>query len=448
MAEGRRPGCGHEPALAAALGEWAPDHVLVPLAVHEERRLLLLPDGGQTLRAAVGAGSVEGWQAMLRDYAELQVELIPHAAQMVALGVPDARPDRLPELATELLADDEALLLDRPDGLTSERRARIVADLARYRESCRRLAEFGIPPTLQHDDLHDANVFVGAGRHRFFDWGDAVVSHPFVTLLVSLRVAQRALEVPNGTRSSSGCATPTSTPGATTAACRRSAEQADLALTVGPLQRALTWRRILRGVHRAERAEWQDSVPGWTAEYLEPGTLTAQPTVQAARLHAWPPTDDASGDLAVTGSVVVPASALSWRFSRSSGPGGQGVNTADSRVELSVAPLELPGLTEPQQQRLAARLGSRLVDGVLTIAASEHRQQLRNRQAARERLAAVLRAALAPPAAQPAPDEADPRLAGAPDRGEEAARPAEEAASLLGLAPDRCMIMQGRAYFC
>jgi ribosome-associated protein len=107
--------------------------------------------------------------------------------------------------------------------------------------------------------------------------------------------------------------------------------------------------------------------------------------------------DDASGDLAVADGVVVPAAALGWRFSRSSGPGGQGVNTADSRVELSVAPLGLPGLSDAQRQRLAARLGDRLVDGVLTIAASEYRQQLRNRQAARERLAAVLRAALAPP---------------------------------------------------
>jgi ribosome-associated protein len=109
--------------------------------------------------------------------------------------------------------------------------------------------------------------------------------------------------------------------------------------------------------------------------------------------------DDAAGDLPVTGSIVVPAGVLGWRFSRSSGPGGQGVNTADSRVELSVAPLELPGLSDAQRQRLAERLGSRLVDGVLTIVASEHRQQLRNRQAARERLAAVLRAALAPPPA-------------------------------------------------
>jgi ribosome-associated protein len=114
-----------------------------------------------------------------------------------------------------------------------------------------------------------------------------------------------------------------------------------------------------------------------------------------------PAGDDPAGDLPVTGSLVVPAGALRWRFSRSSGPGGQGVNTADSRVELSVDALGLPGLTDTQRQRMAARLGSRLVDGVLTVAASEHRQQLRNRQAARDRLAAVLRAALAPaPAAR------------------------------------------------
>jgi ribosome-associated protein len=106
---------------------------------------------------------------------------------------------------------------------------------------------------------------------------------------------------------------------------------------------------------------------------------------------------DAFADLPVTSSLVVPATALDWRFSRSSGPGGQGVNTADSRVELSVSPLELAGLTESQRQRLRQRLGARLVDGVLTVTASEHRQQLRNREAARARLAAVLRAALAPP---------------------------------------------------
>jgi len=95
---------------------------------------------------------------------------------------------------------------------------------------------------------------------------------------------------------------------------------------------------------------------------------------------------------------VIPESELSWRFSRSSGPGGQGVNTADSRVELVWDAASSSALSPAQRQRLFERLGGRLVDGVLTIAASEHRAQLRNRDAARERLAALIAEALRPPA--------------------------------------------------
>ena len=136
-----------------------------------------------------------------------------------------------------------------------------------------------------------------------------------------------------------------------------------------------------------------------------------------------PAGDDPAGDLSVTASFVVPAAALAWRFSRSSGPGGQGVNTADSRVELSVEPLALPGLSAAQRERLAARLGGRRVDGVLTVVASEHRQQLRNRQAARDRLAAVLRAALAPPppsrrATKPTRGSQERRIQGKKQRGQ------------------------------
>jgi ribosome-associated protein len=102
-------------------------------------------------------------------------------------------------------------------------------------------------------------------------------------------------------------------------------------------------------------------------------------------------------DVRVTATVVVPAAELRERFSRSSGPGGQGVNTADSRVELSFDVARSPAIPEDARPRLLARLANRLVDGVLTIAASEQRSQLANRQAARARLAAILRAALAPP---------------------------------------------------
>ncbi|HEV2783463.1 MAG TPA: alternative ribosome rescue aminoacyl-tRNA hydrolase ArfB, partial [Actinophytocola sp.] len=102
-------------------------------------------------------------------------------------------------------------------------------------------------------------------------------------------------------------------------------------------------------------------------------------------------------ELAVTRSLVIPAGELRERFSRSSGPGGQGVNTADSRVELSFDVARSPSVPEWLRARLLERLAGRLVDGVLTIAASEHRAQLANRAAARERLVAVLRAAAAPP---------------------------------------------------
>lgn len=95
--------------------------------------------------------------------------------------------------------------------------------------------------------------------------------------------------------------------------------------------------------------------------------------------------------------LVIPAAELVETFSRSSGPGGQSVNTTDSRVQLEYDVRASTALTDPQRRRALARLDARLVDGRLVITTAEHRSQHRNRTAARERLAAVLREALAPP---------------------------------------------------
>jgi ribosome-associated protein len=96
-------------------------------------------------------------------------------------------------------------------------------------------------------------------------------------------------------------------------------------------------------------------------------------------------------------SVVIPERELSERFSRSSGPGGQGVNTADSRVELSFDVANSPSLPAATRARMLARLEGRLVGGVLTLASSEHRTQLANRRTARDRMTEVLTAAAASP---------------------------------------------------
>lgn len=102
------------------------------------------------------------------------------------------------------------------------------------------------------------------------------------------------------------------------------------------------------------------------------------------------------GPLRVSRSIAIPEGELRWRFSHSSGPGGQGVNTADSRVELSLDVSNTTALGPIQRKRALERLSARLVDGVLTVRASEHRSQYRNREEARERLAALLARAVAP----------------------------------------------------
>jgi ribosome-associated protein len=102
-------------------------------------------------------------------------------------------------------------------------------------------------------------------------------------------------------------------------------------------------------------------------------------------------------DLRVNSWLVIPGGELRERFSRSSGPGGQSVNTTDSRVELSFDVARSPSLPPHARERALQRLAARLVDGVVTIAAETERSQLMNREAARARLAALLREAIAPP---------------------------------------------------
>ncbi|MEV6908109.1 alternative ribosome rescue aminoacyl-tRNA hydrolase ArfB [Amycolatopsis sp. NPDC051071] len=128
-------------------------------------------------------------------------------------------------------------------------------------------------------------------------------------------------------------------------------------------------------------------------------------------------------DVVIGTRFVIPGAELSERFSRSSGPGGQGVNTTDSRVELSFDVAGSPSIPDHLRARMLDRLSSRLVEGVVTIAASEHRSQLMNREAARARLVMLLVDASAPPAAKrrptkPSRGSKERRLASKKRRGE------------------------------
>jgi ribosome-associated protein len=139
------------------------------------------------------------------------------------------------------------------------------------------------------------------------------------------------------------------------------------------------------------------------------------------------------GDLTIRGSVVVPEAELSWRFSRSSGPGGQGVNTTDSRVELSIDVSRTTALPPALRERAMTRLEDRLIDGVLTVSASEQRSQWQNRLSAEQKLAAVLAAAIAPP---PRPRVATRPSAGARRRRVDAKKRRGDIKKLRRVDPD------------
>lgn len=128
-------------------------------------------------------------------------------------------------------------------------------------------------------------------------------------------------------------------------------------------------------------------------------------------------------DLQIRSGLTIPAAELRWKFSRSSGPGGQSVNTTDSRVSLSFDVVSTNALDQYLKARAIERLKSRLVDGVVTVHAEGERSQYQNRIVAQEQLAKILRAATAPPPpkrrpTRPSRRAKDRRIAGKKQRGE------------------------------
>lgn len=160
-----------EPALTWSLFERWPDRIVDVLAHDAERGWLLLADAG----TPVGAfGNVEdAWMAALPLYAELQRGEASHAAEHLDGGVTDRRPGILPALYDDMLARDLPLEPEEIDGLR-----RIAPAFA---ERCAELAG-SLPNTIEHGDLHLANVYAKDDRVLFLDWGDAGVSHPFFSL--------------------------------------------------------------------------------------------------------------------------------------------------------------------------------------------------------------------------------------------------------------------------
>ena len=153
------PMAAHEAAILELLTPLAPDLLPEVVAIDAERRWLLLRDGGARIREHPAEGA---WIDVVGQYADLQRAAAGSADALVAAGVPDRRAAMLPALYESLGGDP-----------------RIVEELLTELEPVE------LSETIQHDDLHDGQVFLRDGRTRILDWGDACVSHPLLTLAVS-----------------------------------------------------------------------------------------------------------------------------------------------------------------------------------------------------------------------------------------------------------------------
>ncbi|GGV75012.1 phosphotransferase [Streptomyces gelaticus] len=253
------PASAFEAGLTEALACWVPAYVLRPLAVDAARGWSLLPDGGTLFRDALDSAAARSavdpraWEEPLRQYAGMQRALAPYADEIERLGVPGARTAALPETFDRIVAENTAL---EP----ADRRA--LAELRpRLVEWCEELAGVGVADTLDHSDLHDGQLFAPEpGRFTFFDWGDAVVSHPFCSFLVPARAARERFGPEAPARLRDAYLEPWTDDGRTTAELRRALSRA---WRLGAIGRACSWGRLFPGASigggragNAEGARW------------------------------------------------------------------------------------------------------------------------------------------------------------------------------------------------
>jgi hypothetical protein len=170
-----------EPRLTAELSARWPDRVAEVLDWDQQRAWLLLADAGTPL-GAVG-NPPKAWLEALPRYAELQRGEAARAREHLANGVPDLRVATLPTRYEEFLRRD--LPLPR------EQLQRLGRFGPRFAQLCAELAAHQVPETVQHDDLHMANVYRQGARLRLLDWGDASISHPFASLVVTFRFLEQ-----------------------------------------------------------------------------------------------------------------------------------------------------------------------------------------------------------------------------------------------------------------
>jgi len=240
-----------EPRVIELVARESPDLVPGFVARHPIEAWVILRDGGARLRQVMpGVEQLAVWRALLPRYAELQRSLLGREAELLATGLPDRRVDRIVGLFERVL-DDGRWSPDAP-------RSRVRAILPAIGRACAELGAIGIGASLDHDDLHDHNVLIHGDRPVIIDWGDASLTHPFLTLAVTERFAAEAAGVAADAPEIRALREAYLEPWTGLAPAHALRRGADIGSALGKITAGLTWYECitrLPGAHELDRGE-------------------------------------------------------------------------------------------------------------------------------------------------------------------------------------------------
>ena len=264
------PTMKHEVVLIDFMLRLQPEKAPPIYGLEREQGLILMENGGELLRLHMREkGDLTHWARILPSYATLQMQAASHSAELLTAGVVDRRLEKLPAIYEDLLADEALLAVGAPHGLTPVEHAKLIALIPTFARQCAELASLGIPATIDHSDLHDGNILIQNGHYRLIDWGDTCVTHPFLTMLVTLRSIAYGLGLVEDDPALHDLRDRYLAQWSAYGALDDLRRALQLAQPLTMVNRALTWRRALATLPPDQHGEYADAVPGWLQEMVQ-----------------------------------------------------------------------------------------------------------------------------------------------------------------------------------
>jgi hypothetical protein len=261
------PPLSFEVTVLETLGARRPDRVPRLLDADRSRGWMLMEDAGTPLAPEEGddGPTLEQWERALSAYAQLQLDVARDADALRAGGVPNRTAPAMFDAFEALLDDDRNVRPPGQNGLTDDELTRLRALVPRLREAGETLGALGLPDSIQHDDLHEWNVFLRDGEHVFVDWGDACVAQPTLSATIPLWAVERRFDDPAMvSRARDAYYEPWT-------ALRPHTELLaahDAAMLLGQVTGTLKWGLINSGLRDDERGDYAGSVPRRLRELL------------------------------------------------------------------------------------------------------------------------------------------------------------------------------------